>query len=99
MVLAVCALAVVLPGADRLLLKAEQQGYIYYRRSRSSPATRAGAALELHALMQPAARHVLEVQRREHVEEDGEGGPDDPGREPCREAGAGPRRRSTVADR
>jgi hypothetical protein len=70
--LAVAACVVVI---DRLLLAAEDRGWIYWRRSKPSPGTTAGALLELHAMLQPDRRHAAEVVRAEAHEEDDEGGP------------------------
>ena len=69
---AVISAAVVL---DRLLLAAEARGWIYWRRRKASPGTRAGAMLELHAMLEPSRRHAAEVVRAEAHEEDDEGGP------------------------
>jgi hypothetical protein len=60
---------------DRLLLAAEARGWIYWRRRKASPGTRAGAMLELHAMLEPSRRHAAEVVRAEAHEEDDEGGP------------------------
>lgn len=60
---------------DRLLLAAEERGWIYWRRRKASPATRAGAMLELHAMLEPGRRHTAEVVRAEAHDEDDEGGP------------------------
>jgi len=69
------AVAVGLLLIDRLLLAAEARGWIYWRRSRPSPGTRAGALLELHAMLEPDRRHTAEIVRAETQEEDDEGGP------------------------
>jgi hypothetical protein len=66
---------VVLLTIDRLLLAAEARGWIYWRRRKASPGTRAGAILELHALLEPDRRHTAEVLREETHEEDDEGDP------------------------
>jgi hypothetical protein len=63
---------------DRLLLAAESRGWIYWRRRRSSPGTRASALLELHAMLEPDRRHTAEILREETQEEDDEGGPKHP---------------------
>jgi hypothetical protein len=60
---------------DRLLLKAEERGWIYYRKKRASPGTRASAALELQSLLEPDRKHVAESVRHEKEEEDDSGEP------------------------
>ena len=60
---------------DRLLLAAEERGWIYWRRRKASPGTRAGALMELHALIEPDRKHTAEVLREEPHEEDDEGDP------------------------
>jgi len=64
-----------LVAVDRLLLAAEARGWIYWRRRTSSPGTRAGALLELHALLEPDRRHTAEIVRAEGHEEEDEAGP------------------------
>ena len=69
------AVAVALLVLDRLLLAAEARGWIYWRRRRASPGTRASALLELHALLEPDRHYVAEAMREESREEDDEGDP------------------------
>jgi hypothetical protein len=71
----VVGVAAVLYVLDRLLLAAEDRGWIYWRRSKPSPGTRAGALMELHALLEPDRKHTAEVLREETHEEDDEGDP------------------------
>jgi len=87
--LAVVAVAALLAGLDRLLLAAEARGFIYYRRRKASPGSLGSAMLEIHSLMQPSARHVVDEQRRVVEEEDDEGEPPDP--HPTRGQGTGHR--------
>ena len=50
---------------DRLGLWMERQGWIYYRRSRGM-STRAGNAfLELHSMLEPEKKHVIELKKEE----------------------------------
>jgi len=72
--------AAVLYVLDRLLLAAEARGWIYWRRRKASPGTRAGALMELHALLEPDRKHTAEVLREVSHEEDDEGGPGPGGR-------------------
>ena len=50
---------------DRLGLWMERRGWIYYRRSRGM-STRAGNAfLELHSMLEPEKKHVIELKQEE----------------------------------
>ena len=69
------AVGVGLVVIDRLLLAAEARGWLYWRRRKASPGSRAGALLELHALLEPDRRHAAELARAEAHDEDEEGGP------------------------
>lgn len=70
--LAFAALALWL--ADRLLLAAEARGWIYYRRRKASPGTRASAFLEMQSMLEPGRTHEVEAIRGEEngSEESGE---------------------------
>jgi hypothetical protein len=74
---AVVAALVTIVGvvADRLLLRAEERGWIYYRRRRASPGSAASAALEIQKILEPRTRHVLTVQRDVRPIEDDAGDP------------------------
>ncbi len=63
---------------DRLFLWMEARGWMYWRRKKASPRSLGTALMEIHAALEPGKRHVLEELRRDHEEEDGEGGPEDP---------------------
>jgi hypothetical protein len=70
-----CLLAVILWLADRGLLKAEERGWIYYRKKRGHSDRLGQAFLDLHSMLEPGNRHVLEEKRREDSEKPGEGAP------------------------
>jgi hypothetical protein len=61
--------------ADRLLLAAEARGWIYYRRRKASPGTRASAFLEMQSMFEPGRTHEVEAIRREESERDDSGDP------------------------
>jgi len=64
---------------DRVLLWAEARGWIYYRRHSGSRRSVGSGMLEVHALMEPEKRHVLELhedERRPQDEEKDGGRPD-----------------------
>lgn len=52
---------------DRGALAMERRGWIYWRKRRASPGTRAGAFLEMQSLLEPGRKHVIEAQS-EHEE-------------------------------
>jgi hypothetical protein len=79
--LIVAGVVAALVAVDRLLLAAEARGWIYWRRRKASPGTRAGAMLELHALLEPDRKHAAEIVRHESHVEDDEGGPGPGGRD------------------
>ena len=60
---------------DRLLLKAEERGWIYWRRRKGSHGMAASAALEVHQLLEPSKKYVLEVQREQDPEVDEDADP------------------------
>jgi hypothetical protein len=54
---------------DRLLLWMERRGWVYWRKTKRSTGPGVGnALLEIQTLVEPAARHVLEL--RQEVKED-----------------------------
>jgi len=73
--------AVVVAGFvfHRLMLKAEERGWIYWRRRKGSHGMAASATLEVQQLIEPSKKYVLEVQREQAPESDEEGDPPSPG--------------------
>ena len=67
-------------AAHRLSCWAEDRGWIYYRKRSGRPGTAASAFLEIHSMMEPSKKHVLEVTREgEHkTERDDSGDPPKP---------------------
>jgi len=70
--------AAALFGFDRLLLAAEQRGWIYWRKRKASPGSLGSAMMEIHSHLQPSARHAVEEQRRVVEDEDDAGEPPTP---------------------
>ena len=70
LLLIVTAIAAALFVLDRAALAAEERGWIYWRRRKASPGTRASAMLEMQSLLEPAKRHVIEAQQVEREEAD-----------------------------
>jgi hypothetical protein len=75
--LIIASLSVLLWLADRGLLKAEERGWIYWRKKRGHSERLGQAFLDLHSMLEPGNRHVLEEKRREESEKPGEGAPPD----------------------
>jgi hypothetical protein len=67
-------------GLDRLGLWAERRGWIYYRHRKASPGSVGTALLQVHSLMEPQQRHVLEARLDEEVDLPGAGAPPGPDR-------------------
>ena len=72
------AIAVAIWAADRLLLAAEARGWIYYRRKKASPGTRASAMLELQSMLEPGKAHELHAVQSEEEARDESGDPPSP---------------------
>lgn len=64
---------------DRLLLRAEERGWIYYRRRKPSPGSVGSAVLQVHSILEPAKVYALEAKRTDGAEQDGEADPKEPG--------------------
>ncbi len=60
---------------DRLLLRLESRGWIYYRRSRAGRGASMYHMLEIHRIVDPQIQHVIEVKVQEQKEEDESGDP------------------------
>ena len=64
---------------DRILLRLEAAGYVYYRRSSASPGTLSSAINSVQGVLEPGRRHAAEVRREQHVEVDQQPGEPPPG--------------------
>jgi hypothetical protein len=61
---------------DRVGLWMEGQGWIYWRR-RSGMSTRLGGAfLELHSMLEPSKRHVIEIRKKQKRDQAESGDPE-----------------------
>jgi hypothetical protein len=67
--------AVALFLIDRLGLWLEDRGYIYYRKKSGSASAMGNAFLEIQSMVDPAAKHVLEMRQDEIGEQDDSGDP------------------------
>ena len=59
----------------RLALFAENKGWIYYLHRKPSTSALGNAFLEVHSLIEPEKRELVEARRAEDVEEDEYGEP------------------------
>lgn len=69
------ALLVGLVGAalwllDRMLLEAEQRGWIYWRHKKPHSSSRGSAMLAAHGLLEPDKQHVVEERQRQAADID-----------------------------
>lgn len=71
-----CILAIVC--LDRLLLRLEQRGWIYYRKRQASPGGLGRAFIAVQSMLEPGAKHVLEYRQSGRAGEDDAGGAADP---------------------
>ena len=61
---------------DRLLLRLEAAGHLYYRKTSASPGTLSSAMNSVLGVLEPGRRHLAAVRREQHVEVDKQpGGP------------------------
>ena len=63
----------------RLALWLESRGWLYYRHKKASPNSLGDALLALQQIVQPGAKHVLEVRQRRRVQREDAGGPGNAG--------------------
>jgi hypothetical protein len=74
-VLILASVAAALVLLDRLLLRAERRGWIYYRKSRGRSGSASSAFLEVQSLLEPSKKHVIEARSEEKEEADDSGEP------------------------
>ncbi len=67
---------------DRLFLKMEARGWIYYRKKQASPGGLGSAVLSVQSMLEPGKQYVLESKQKERGQEDDKIAADDtdPGR-------------------
>ena len=67
-------------AVHRFACWSEDRGWIYYRKKSGRPGMTASAFLEIHSMMEPSKKHILEVMREEDDEQDETGDPPKAGR-------------------
>ncbi len=72
---------------DRLLLALEAKGYVYYRKKKASLRSTGSVLMELHGVIEPRAKNVIEAKQQvvHHHDESGPPKPDEPFVVPPRE--------------
>jgi len=60
---------------DRLGLWTERQGWIYWRKSKGTSSRLGNAFLELHSMLEPSKRHVVEIRKKEKQDQAESGDP------------------------
>lgn len=63
---------------DRLLLGAEDRGWIYYRRRKASPRAAGNALMTVLEIYKPEVHHTVEESRRFDADEEADDDPLDP---------------------
>lgn len=76
--LAVLVFILAILWLDRLLLKLEERGWIYYRKRHASPGTLGGAFLAVQSMLEPGTRYVLESRQERRGHENEAAGSGDP---------------------
>lgn len=78
----IAGLAVLIYGAHRFLLYAEQRGWVYYKHKQAPAGSGALAFMELMSIYKPEIEHVIEEERGGdlRVTDDETGQKRDPGR-------------------
>lgn len=80
-VLLYVALAVAgLYAVHRAACRAERRGWIHYREGRGRSSALGNALLEVHTLIEPSKRFVLEERLRDEADEQDSGDPPSPSR-------------------
>ncbi len=64
---------------DRILLKMESRGWIYYRRKKPSGTTLGNAFLEIQSLIEPSKKTIVEIRKEDRKEQAESGEPPEPG--------------------
>ena len=77
--LGIAAAGIVLFLLDRILLKMESRGWIYYRRKKPSQSSLGNAFLEIQSMLEPSKKVLVEIKKEEKKEQADSGDPPKPG--------------------
>lgn len=78
----IAAAGIVLFLLDRLLLKMEERGWIYYRKKKPSRSSLGSAFLEIQSFLEPSKKEIAEIMMEEKKEQADSGDPPLPGTPP-----------------
>jgi len=79
LVLIIAGAGIVLFLLDRLLLKMESRGWIYYRRTKPARSSLGNAFLEIQSMLEPSKKAMVDVMKEEKKEENESGDPPESG--------------------
>jgi len=65
---------------DRILLKMESRGWIYYRRKKPNRSSLGNAFLEIQSFLEPSKKTLVEIKKEDKKEQADSGDPRQPGR-------------------
>jgi len=65
---------------DKVMLRMESRGWIYYRRKKPSQTGLGNAFLEIQTLLDPSKKAMVEFRKEEKKEQSDSGDPPEPGR-------------------
>jgi hypothetical protein len=77
-IVGVAAVPVVLFLVDRVLLRVEEWGWIFYRRNKPDFRNAGTALLQLQAMFEPRAGHLIERKQQEETDENEDDNGDPP---------------------
>jgi len=63
---------------DRILLKMESRGWIYYRRKKPAGSSLGNAFLEIQSILEPSKKALVEIKKEEKKEQADSGDPPTP---------------------
>jgi hypothetical protein len=63
---------------DRILLKMESRGWIYYRRKKPAGSSLGNAFLEIQSILEPSKKALVEIKKEEKKEQADSGDPRTP---------------------
>lgn len=79
LILWIAAAGAALVLLDRLLLRMEARGWIYYRRKKPSATALGNAFLEIQSLLEPSKKTTVEIRKEDKKEQQESGEPENPG--------------------
>ena len=78
-ILWIAGIALALLLLDKVLLKMESRGWIYYRRKAPTRSSLGNAFLEIQSMLEPSKKAMVEIMKEEKKEQADSGEPPDSG--------------------